>query len=980
MATCTEVPRYELVNSKKYIPEEDKYRDYLLETLNKKPSSHLIEPCPYKPMPYPITKTFYGHTTSNYPNAGYNSTVNYYNYSNAFTGFNRLPKQTTLEFGNPIEDENNLNNEEINFKKFKTEETFSLNTLKELDKNLESLKRENEEYKKFKGKNTNKTPNYITQEEIRRRKELIFGSLDDLQKYLQSKYDLGVTWFKRFVKLSEEKGIHLCDLIEAKTPEELEIIIRQIIKHEEEDQKRRMKFMEKYNLRALKNAGIRRPGYNTPRPLDSRDLRFIKRYARYLLFKKIKDSQLGFNDDDNERMYSSIIFNNNNNDKDEASNISSFVAFAKLVFSLLDKDKNGFLTKDYIISNVNLDDRILQDLGFQNQNHFKQLLINSVKNDNITEKDFVNFLLGQTGVWDEYKDQLNTTNSVDSRGKKKHKTDRDDYVEISDEEDSDFDLPGLRTHVYDFLELPDNYQKLEALKQLEQQNLYNTTKKLKNTPAKKKYISLCVGKDRKIDISYHEYLTFLRRFHRKNQLNFTIPQPFNFLKKDYQRKKIQKIKEILEDRVKDEDYFVYYQFHANELKKGIWGNQMQNIIEYEREQRQLRTEKLKEKIIAEMKPFSFYEKDERKYKEKIKQEPVPPTFPPFRANAIKWLSQVLIYEDMLKQEKEEREQRVKERMEKTKKTSKLPPRMQMAEEERKEKERQKQLNLKRELAREKKLRQFKAKEVPDFLRLQTEFENKMNAMKKAAQPTIPEPFTFHEPKKKVAILFQHLDQENDHNAKNPVPRTDINEIIKKMQRKPKIEPKSTHCLDLLMDLRRKELEEKERQIKEKEMEDNIRAEHQARLRERVWNSKAIVDNTNQLLENRARQQEEFKAKLQRQKDSYNAELARRLEKVYNRPLLVEQVGNKGEKFSLNKNNQEDLNELLVEPIAGEDEYEQQGEGEDEENEDDDGGEEGEEGDKNEEGGEKENENGEINEEKNDDEKNEDENEAEAEEN
>ena len=164
------------------------------------------------------------------------------------------------------------------------------------------------------------------------------------------------------------------------------------------------------------------------------------------------------------------------------------------------------------------------------------------------------------------------------------------------------------------------------------------------------------------------------------------------------------------------------------------------------------------------------------------------------------------------------------------------------------------------------------------------------------------------------------------------------------------------------------------------MEDNIRAEHQARLRERVWNSKAIVDNTNQLLENRARQQEEFKAKLQRQKDSYNAELARRLEKVYNRPLLVEQVGNKGEKFSLNKNNQEDLNELLVEPIAGEDEYEQQGEGEDEENEDDDGGEEGEEGDKNEDGGEKENENGEINEEKNDDEKNEDENEAEAEEN
>ena len=186
-----------------------------------------------------------------------------------------------------------------------------------------------------------------------------------------------------------------------------------------------------------------------------------------------------------------------------------------------------------------------------------------------------------------------------------------------------------------------------------------------------------------------------------------------------------------------------------------------------------------------------------------------------------------------------------------------------------------------------------------------------------------------------------------------------------MQRKPKIEPKSTHCLDLLMDLRRKELEEKERQVKEKEIEDNMRAEHQARLRERVWNSKAIVDNSNQLKENKIRQQEEFKAKLQKQKETYNAELKRRLEKVYNRPLLVEQVGNKGEKFSLNKNNQEDY-EMLLNPIAGEDEYEQQGDGEDDENYEDD--EEGEEGNQNEEAeGEKEGENGEIDEEKNDDE-------------
>ena len=966
MARCDEVPRYELVSSKKCIPEEEKYQNYLLETLNKKSetNSNLINPCPYQPMPYPTSKTFYGETMSNYPNAGYNSMVNYYNYTNAFTGFNRLPKQTTLEFGIPIEDPNLLNSEEKDFKKFKTEDTFNLNTLQEFDKNLESLKRENSEFKKFKGKNKNTNPNYISQEEIKRQKDILFGSIDSLQKYLQNKKDSKYNRFKRFMELSKEKGIYLNQLLEAKTPEELEILIKSILKKEEDEQKEREKLMENYTLKNLKKAGIKRKGYNNGKPLDEKDMKFIKKYARYLLFKKIKDSQIGFTDDDNERIYSQDIFTSKL--KDENSNISSFIAFAKLAFSLLDKDKNGFITKEYIVSNVSLDDKILQDLGFENQDNFKEILLNSVKSDKISENDFINILLGQSGLLIEiYNQNSSLVNPNTSSFSRRRKNYNEDYVEISDDDDSDFDLPGLRTHVYDFLELPDNYQKLKALKKLEEENLYNTMKKNKDKDSKeKKNILLNIAKDRKINISYHEYLTFLRRFHRKDQINFTIPEPFDFLKKDYQKKKIQKIKEILEDRVKDEDYYVYYQFHANELKKGIWGNRMQNIIEYEKQQRQLRTEKLKEKIIAEMKPFSFYEKDERKYKEKIKQEAIPPTFPPFRANAIKWLSQVLIYEDMLKQEKEEREQRIKERMEKTKLASKLPPRMQMYEEERKDRERQKKLNYQKELIKERKKREFKAKEVPDFLKLQTEFENKLNAMKRAAKPTIPEPFTFHEPKKKVALLCKYLDQENDHNAKNPRPKTDINKIIKKMQRKPKIEPKSTHCLDLLMELRRKELEEKERQIKVKEIEDNIRAEHQARLRERVWNSKAIVDNSNQLKENKIKQQEEFKAKLQKQKDSYNAELKRRLEKVYNRPLLVEQVGNKGEKFSLNKNNQEDLNEMLLDPIAGEDEYEQEGDG-DENYEDDEGGEEA---DKNEEAeGEKEGENGEIDEEKNDDE-------------
>ena len=887
MSTCAEQPRYELVSTKKVLPEEEKYHDYLLETLNKKPKMNFVGDIPYKPSHPETSKVFYGQTVSNYPNAGYNSTVNYYNFSNAFTGFTRLPKQTELEFGMPIEDENNVDTPTVNLEKFKTEETFGLNTLQAFDKNLEELKKENSQFKKFKGKNKNPS-----------QKEIIFGSINDLQKYLQNRKNKGENWFKRFIKLSEEKGIHLCDLMEAKTPEELEKLIKEIIKKEEASEKKRERQMERYNLKNLKKMGVIRKGYTTGRPLDGRDIRFIKKYARYLLFKKIKDAQIGFTDDDNERIYSQRIFNKDN-DKDAKSNISSFVAFAKLVFALLDKDQNGFISKDYLVNNVTLDDKILQDLGFENQNNFKQILLKSNKNNNISEKDFINILLSQAGILEEYQamnmnnlNNLNVSNSYETKRKRRSQY-GDDIVKISDDEDSDFDLPGLRTHVYDFLELPDNYQKLEALKKIEEENLYDTEKDYKNK--KRKNIILDLSKNRKIAISYHEYLTFLRRFHRKDQVNFTI------------------------------------QFHANELKKGIWGNQMQNIIEYEKEQRQQRTEKLKEKIIAEMKPFSFYEKDERKYKEKIKQESIPPTFPPFRANAIKWLSQVLIYEDMLKQEAEEREQRIKERMEKTQKASKLPPRMALYEEERIQKEKQKKIDLQKQYLEEQEKRKFKANKVPEFTKLQTEFEEKLKQMKeerkKQRKALKPIPFTFHEPKKKVAELCQYLDQENDHFAKNPKNsnKNEIEEIIKKMQRKPKIEPKSTHSLDLLMELRRKELEDKENQQKLKELEDNMRAERQERLKERVLSSKAIVDHTNQLEEMKQKRQEEFREELQRQEESYRAELARRLERVYNRPLLVEQVGNKGEKFSLNRNNLEDLDELQMQfgPIAEEDEYEQQ---------------------------------------------------------
>ena len=102
----------------------------------------------------------------------------------------------------------------------------------------------------------------------------------------------------------------------------------------------------------------------------------------------------------------------------------------------------------------------------------------------------------------------------------------------------------MRTHVYDFLECGNYKEKLDKLNEIlkEPSNKEQTKKCFRSSSQKKMKIKV---RNEKIRISYHEYLTFLRRYHTKDQINFTIPQPFEFLKRDYQQKKMMKIKEIL---------------------------------------------------------------------------------------------------------------------------------------------------------------------------------------------------------------------------------------------------------------------------------------------------------------------------------------------------------------------------------------------------------------------------------------------------
>ena len=890
---------------------------------------------------YKTAKSNYNDNLENYytPNAGHNATVNSYVFDPTLTTLKREEKKDKFEFQNqPIIDEDNSSGIDLN-------NINGENLITNLDKNLEEMKRDNELYKSKKKNQTITQPKYISEDDIEKRKDELLGNYDKTQNIFLEKKRRDKEYLNRYMKLNEGQ-IPIEENKELTTEEKL----NKILKEQNELKDKRMENMKILSMKNFLKHGVRRKGYTEHKPIDEKDDKFIRKYARYLLFKKIKDDIYGNDDDEYEREYAKYIFTAHSENSPRSlslnegyksnkkkinlsslngditsslsdlkySNLNSFIAFIKMIYAMLDKDKKKLISKQQIQEEIDLDDRILQDLGFENSNQFKEILMKfepeDKENDLLNERDFIYFLLSQSDLKNELNDFFDEKKSMEPKRKKHRKrrgkkNDEDSEVEISENDSSD-DLPGLRTHIYDFLELPNDKMKLDALNEIYNKTI-NPKKTFNKKKAKKQKLKL---KNERMKISYHEYLTFLRRYHTKDQINFTIPEPFDFLKKDYQKKKLEKIREILEERVQIEDYYLNYKFEPNKLKEGIWGNQMEDMVKNEKEIRLKRQEKLKEKIIAEMKPFSFYDEDERKYKERLQQESIPPQFPPFRANAIKWLSQVNIYQDMLKKEKEERENRIRERIEKTMNASKLPPRMQMyADEMKKKKE-----NEDNESTRSKSSTtyKFKANKVPDFAKLQEEFENKLDAMKKSAIPTKIVPFTFHEPKKKIE-LCKFLDNENNPQSKNPKMKNNINEIIKKMQRKPKIEPASTHSLDLLMETRRRELEEKQRKINEQKLEDQLRKERQDRLKERVQNSKAIVDNKKVLEENRRKQQEDFRNNLIKKRESYENELQRRVEKVYNKPLMLEQIGNLGEKFSMGKNTKDDLNELLSEQADGE---------------------------------------------------------------
>ena len=617
-----------------------------------------------------------------------------------------------------------------------------------------------------------------------------------------------------------------------------------------------------------------------------------------------------------------------------------FNSLVKMIFNMMPKNIKGKTIKNRIGFEMKLKDDTAKELGFENKKDFEEKL-SKYKTEDVNfmcEEEFAQFLIskGQQQEDEKKENEINDDN-----------TNQNVYIyqhllnQLGDNEEF---LPGMSNTTFDFLKNPSTKARLRSL------NAMNDTKsksssnmlvhaKNKNYPVDKEdYIFYrdryrvknknprnnkftCSSESGQVRIDQNKYSNMnmstninannninnygteamphntynnfsIYKYQKKSDINFTVPEPFNFLKKNYHEKKISKMKEILEERKKNEDDIFKHVFHANPVNKRMYNKagSLKNITEKEREKRERRIELKINEIKANMRPFSFYDKDFESFYARKHQECMPPKFIPFKANPIKWSSEVKMYDGMIDNEAA-RKERNHRRAEELLARAALPPRLEMHEKEKKlQLEEEKRLEEEK-IKKDKEARLFKAQNPPNFEKLHEKYINNLEKKKKAAIPTVPKPFTFHEPKRK-AELCDYLDYENNPKAKNPKKNKSIEKIRKTMKKKPQFEPATTKSLTLLMETRRKELEMRKKREEDIIKEDEQRIKKQKDFNDRVNGSEVMIEHRRKWKELEDKKQEEKDNFAKREKEKikdYKEKMQGINQRVNNRPLMMEEV-------------------------------------------------------------------------------------------
>ena len=249
--------------------------------------------------------------------------------------------------------------------------------------------------------------------------------------------------------------------------------------------------------------------------------------------------------------------------------MNSRIAFIKLIFNLIDKDKKGSLPVSDVLKEMKLDEQILNDLGYLNEEEFFNLLENfpTERQNYITEQELVAFLLSRSDSAEEYlykyKNNMEKANMREENDfqfnnyEYEHRAEEYEMENQKNEEEEE-ELPGMDTKKFEFLREGSTEERLDKLKESMSRSsskraFYSSKKseKLKKFNSNlTKDLKNKISQKSKVAKSYQDYQDFQNKYKQKSSLNFTVPKPFEFLKKDYHFKKMEKIQQMKERKKK----------------------------------------------------------------------------------------------------------------------------------------------------------------------------------------------------------------------------------------------------------------------------------------------------------------------------------------------------------------------------------------------------------------------------------------------
>ena len=568
----------------------------------------------------------------------------------------------------------------------------------------------------------------------------------------------------------------------------------------------------------------------------------------------------------------------------------------KNIYEEFDVKKIGYVTKSQLCTEAKLDKESIEVFGFENKSDF-------VEKINTKETKLYNHLSPEElrecieSRYKEYKERKEKEAKEKKEKEEKQifgniPKNEDELMEYinNDEEDDDF-LPVF--HRREILESNSNVKRLQKLKEeISKNDKYLKENNIK-TDSNIKKEPLAPKSNKKV--SYDNYKAVIDKFNAKEKINFTIPKPFSFQKRNAvtaktRAKSLSKMQTILDTRDNVEHKELSTRFTANKLKNEIFIGNIDNLIEADKKERRKRVEKRMEKIQAQMKPFSFVEKDEEKLKakrEKIKEiESTKQIFPSFKANPVKWTTKVAMIEDLDKKNAMERAKRVERRAKELLEKSKMPPRLEQHEKAKKEIKKMNDAEMKR--ANKKKTKKFSNEvKLPNYDKLQKKFEEKIKTDKDKRKKTKIEPFEFHETKKKVS--------QEEEEVKIPEFKKNALEMIRRLQvQNIEAQPSSTKGLNLLVQQRRREQEEKKKEEEKRKMEDKKRKIEQQKLSKKIHQSERLKNNKEEDIRKMKEKENTFKQGLKEQEKKHNEYLDVIKQKIYNRGFMFEGKDVKGE--------------------------------------------------------------------------------------